>query len=229
MVIKYLLVAGVSAGVGYYVGQSRLRNYYIRETTRKTDDARYFYKDKYEKAMDAFKDYSGTVPEPSSAEDKPVEVDDSENTEEENISAVRKHLLRKTPQQSLPTNYNAISTPSKIAETPPEPEDDEVDSQISLITQQSFIGNEFDYKQFSFTYFAGDGILANESDEPVTNAAREVSIGKEALYLLQGGPKAMGGDSIYVRNHAGKWEFDITYSAGEYTKEVVPIETDNTG
>jgi hypothetical protein len=122
-------------------------------------------------------------------------------------------------------NYNRISTPEK-ADIPEQTRteasvDDEMAVEIETISQQAFIDNEFGYKQFSFTYFAGDDVLANEEDEPVTGPARDASVGSEIIKKLKVGREAMGGESVvYVRNRTGNWEFEITRSDGEYSKEV---------
>jgi hypothetical protein len=123
-------------------------------------------------------------------------------------------------------NYNRISTPEK-ADIPEQSRTEETSSseedavEIEEITRAAFVADEFSYKQFSFTYYAGDDVLANEEDEPVTGAAREVSIGAEALRKLKVGREAMGGEGeIYVRNRTGGWEFAIVRSDGKFSEEV---------
>lgn len=124
-------------------------------------------------------------------------------------------------------NYNRISTPEKTdipEQTRTEAtavEGDEMPVEIEVISQQAFIDNEFGFRQFSFTYFAGDDVLANEEDEPVIGPARDASVGAKIIEKLKVGREAMGGESVvYVRNRTGNWEFEITRSDGEYSKEV---------
>lgn len=125
-------------------------------------------------------------------------------------------------------NYNRFSTPEKpveevVAESPEpvKPEQSDDDMKVDVITKKAFIDNQFGYEQFSFTYFAGDDVLANEEDEKVTGKARYSGIGLETLDKLKAGPTAMDGeDVIYVRNHSGKWEFEVTRSEGKYSDEV---------
>lgn len=120
-------------------------------------------------------------------------------------------------------NYNRISTPSKVEEpkAPAAAEPDEPETDVDFITKEAFFAGEFGYEQFSFTYFAGDDVLANEEDTPVTGEARAAGIGTETLRKLKVGQKAMDGeDVIYVRNHTGKWEFEVIRSDGRYLDEV---------
>ena len=123
-------------------------------------------------------------------------------------------------------NYNRISTPEK-ADIPEQTRtedpagDDEMEIEIEFITRKSFVADEFGFKQFSFTYYAGDDVLANEDDEPVTGPARVASVGAEALRKLKEGREAMGGENeIYVRNRTGNWEFAIVRSDGKFSEEV---------
>lgn len=134
-------------------------------------------------------------------------------------------LVKDAPKAPA-VNYNHISTPPKASEEvktesekAAEMEPEGVD--VEFINKHAFIDNQFGYKQFSFTYFAGDDVLANEEDEPVTGAAREGSVGKEALRKLKIGREAMDGENtVYVRNRTGHWEFEVTRSGGKFSDEV---------
>lgn len=124
-------------------------------------------------------------------------------------------------------NYNRISTPEKPAEeakaesTAPATPEQSDEMQVDRITKKAFIENQFGYEQFSFTYFGGDDVLANEEDEKVTGKARYLGIGLEALDTLKAGLPAMEGEPvIYVRNHTERCEFEVTRSEGKYSDEV---------
>jgi hypothetical protein len=121
-------------------------------------------------------------------------------------------------------NYNRISTPSKTEEvkTAEEPKAEEAKDEVQVddITKQAFIDNEFGYEQQSLTYFAGDDVLTNEEDEPITGS-RDILLGAVNAKKIKVGLQAMGGkDTIYVRNHTAKWEFEVTRSEGNFSDEV---------
>jgi hypothetical protein len=143
-------------------------------------------------------------------------------------------LVEKAAAKPPTVNYNRISTPPKAEEaTAPEPTEFEVSEammnhhdtsessiRVDVITQKAFIDNEFGYEQQSLTYFAGDDILTNEEDEPI-EGSRSVLLGAENVRKILVGREAMDGlDTMYVRNHTGKWEFEVTRSEGKYSDEV---------
>lgn len=156
--------------------------------------------------------------------DKKAHEAEKEEAPEPPRTSVREQLIQRAETPKV--NYNRISTPEKVEEKTEavkaaEAAEDEADVRVESITKQAFIEDQFGYKQFSFTYFAGDDMLANEEDEPVTGAARVASLGSDALEKLKVGRQAMGGENtIYVRNHTGHWEFEVTRSDGKMSDEV---------
>jgi hypothetical protein len=130
-----------------------------------------------------------------------------------------KKLIPQTPTDP-PVNYNRISTPAKTEKTD-EPKTTESESengtQVELVAQKSFIDDEFGYKQYTFVYYEGDDVLSNEKEDPVEGEARR-GVGEEALRKLKEG----GSDSIYVRNHDGKWDFEIVRDSRKFSDVVGP-------
>lgn len=126
---------------------------------------------------------------------------------------VPKPLIREPKKPQV--NYNKISTPEKVEES--ENQTDDPPPRIRIITKDDFVENESGFKQISFTYYAGDDVLANESDEIVDGEARTLSLGVAALKKL----KAGGIDALYVQNLTGGWEFDIAWVSGNYSDEIL--------
>lgn len=119
-------------------------------------------------------------------------------------------------------NYNKVSAPK----APPKPEVVEAEpTGPYIITAKDFIESGTGFKQRSVTYYAGDDILAGETDHVVDKTIRMYTLGKAVLQKLKDG---LGGvDTIYVRSPDAGYEFEITRSTGKYSEEVGPI--DNTG
>lgn len=284
-VIKYVLCTAAGVAIGYYVAQGRLERDFRERSDREIDEARDFYRRKYEKraaeegepeeltqaaidAAEALREYKGISVGPSvlseemtrtvekAVERGELDIEEPADPVMEEYSEADVRIAEKQAEKAKeelsdtgfedplpkvdadvrvrglteavakqPVNYNRISTPPKAEEpkeeTPKAETPDELEVRVDVITQKAFIDNQFGYNQFSFTYFAGDDVLANEEDEPVTGEAREAGVGTETLRKLKVGREAMGGeDVIYVRNHTGKWEFEITRSAGKFSDEV---------
>lgn len=230
-VIKYILAAGAGAGVGYFIAYKKMERTYFELLTKETEEARDFYRKKYEKqsnvasAAEALLTYQG-APLVESPQDQDV-------VPEETVKAVEPEKLRKSSTYGLnktpePVAYHKVSQKKdeEPAQTKTDAEDNgtQKDTGIPLpeiIELKDFVESETGYKQFSITYFAGDDTLASESDTVIDLEARNISVGEEVLSKLKAGPKAMNDqDAIYVRNHTQTVELEIMWREGKYSEEV---------
>jgi hypothetical protein len=130
-------------------------------------------------------------------------------------------LVKKATEPKV--QYHKISKPAKTEEpvAVEVPEVSEPDDNLDVIEKAAFIEDQFGYKQFSLTYFAGDDVLANESDDAVEPDARKDVMNDDILTRLNSGEKV-----IYVRNNERGLEVEITLSTGAHSHEV---NADNTG
>jgi hypothetical protein len=159
-----------------------------------------------EAAVSRAPEFSEEVPSSEAPEEDPGDVLIDEAEHQENMGA----LIDRA--NGGPVDYAKISTPVKTEEIPKQRDD----SEPVEITEQEFIANDNGYPQFSLTYYVGDGVLSNASDEILTDEARLKSLGARILEDLKVG----GLDPIYVRNAVERWEFDIARSPGKYSVEV---------
>jgi hypothetical protein len=151
------------------------------------------------------------------------------------------NAMREEADKAL-TNYRGFSAGPSVQEmeqakteqvdaAPPEAEEEEevvlpVPNQRNpqtLIEKDEFDLNPNEYKQFPMTYFAGDDTLSSQTDKKIEGANRTVSIGVPIDEYLR---ERWGGnpDGIYVRNPQQKIEYEIFWSSGTYTKEVLNEE-----
>lgn len=242
MVVKYVLVAAVSAGVGYFVANYRLERLYFERLQEIEEEAQGFYRSKYKKqaeedgedpeitesavdAAEALKTYQGLTVPPAILTEKvtaSVKRDFESGIEEakSNVAELATALDPVVADGQLPgkTDYNKISAPKSAAGS-----SESVKSKTpapDIISLEEFVNSESGYKQFSITYFAGDDVLAGESDQVIELEARNVDLGDEIVQKLKIGREAMNGlDALYVRNHERQVEFDIARSPGKYSEE----------
>lgn len=90
-------------------------------------------------------------------------------------------------------------------------------TQPYVIHRDEFFGEENDYVQHTYNYYAGDDILADDQDSPVYSYVRVV------------GPLKFGhgsGDQkvFYVRNEKRKQEYEIVLNEGLFSVEVEGLE-----
>lgn len=90
---------------------------------------------------------------------------------------------------------------------------------VQIVDATAFNENGDDYEEFTITYWAGNGALTNERDEPFTDKNKAQILGHEGLALLQAGPEAFGGSELYIRHTELKSVFEIVWNPGAYTSE----------
>ncbi len=116
--------------------------------------------------------------------------------------------------------------------TPPEkPPIEEINSNIfadvkeqrpELITEAEFMENGPEYDQVSYTYYAGDGVLADTADEMVEDI--EPDVGLENLEHF--GEGDWDPNLLYIMNRRIATMFEIALSQGSYAVEVQGLEPD---
>jgi hypothetical protein len=90
-----------------------------------------------------------------------------------------------------------------------------------VITEESYLNEEAGYKQYALTYFAGDNVLAGESDNKIDDDFRRDVLGSAINDILIAGPAAMNGENtVYVRNVPLQREFEIAWRDSKYSFEV---------
>lgn len=90
-----------------------------------------------------------------------------------------------------------------------------------VIHKDEFFEQENDYTQTTLTYYAGDGILADEQDAPVYNWERVIG----ELKFGHGS----GGDPnvFYIRNDKLRGEYEVLRHDGHYAVEVRGMEPED--
>lgn len=77
--------------------------------------------------------------------------------------------------------------------------------------------SEHGFRQFTYTYFDGDDILADEDDKPIYNHHNVV--GDLKFGHGSGDPKV-----VYIRNEKRKEEYEVVKDPGLYSKEILGLE-----
>lgn len=245
--IKYLLCAGAGVGIGYFIAQRRLESLYFDRLQEETEEARTFYKEKYDKklsnarnegAIQAVVDLEGADSEEfTKAAIEATEALQKYQGIEVKPSVLAQELTRtmeKAAEEPEPEHETVVEGSAEDFDTGPlgdkNPEEIEETAEEAtrranlprLITADEYINSETGFQQFSVTYFAGDDVISTEADKKLSDTNRKISFGRDILEMLKAGPEAMGGvDAIYVRSPQIKMEFDVVLSSGKYSVEVL--------
>ena len=86
-----------------------------------------------------------------------------------------------------------------------------------ILHVEEFMQNDGDHNQVELTYYEGDGILADERDEHMTNTEKFIGDGQ----LLKFGYQSEDPNIVYIRNELLEMDFCIKRNTGSYVKEVL--------
>lgn len=227
---KNLMFVAGGVVLGYFLAQVRLEAKFIDKVDYEINEAKKSYQKKYDdlvardaelvtKAAESMTQYAAAKKDVEEVVERPK----PEETRKIQVTGGKKDLVAPTPSK---TNYNHISTPPKVStdseEAEASEEEDEEGIDVEFISKEDFVADQFGYKQFMFTYWVGDDILSNEKDQPLLGAAREGSVGLDALTKLKDGGVDVG--NVYVRNRSGKWEFEIVPVEDKYEESIGPVD-----
>jgi len=89
-----------------------------------------------------------------------------------------------------------------------------------IIEHDEFFENESGYDQTSLAYFSADGVLTDSADEVIRDS--DATVGDDNLTRFGHGSRDE--NIVYVRNDKLETDFEIAYSAGSYTHEVLGLD-----
>lgn len=90
-----------------------------------------------------------------------------------------------------------------------------------ILLKDEFMRNEHDWRQMTLTYFAGDNVLVNESEEPLDDPEKFVGEANYKFGFMSDDPNV-----VYIRNEGMEVEFEVLLSRRKYTEEVLGVTDD---
>lgn len=211
------LVGGLAAGQawGYFMAKKHLREEFDEELKFQLEMAKRQYQKLYKR--DQF-DTPATAVEA-------LNRDGDDSIAEEiarAVNALTHYQGKQDEKQVAPKVADDAKTVVNniFAQGPPPPR--EVDeNEPHLIDIDEFVNNETGYEQYSLTYYMGDGVLADDKDQPIEGDKLDMTVGDNNLAEFQ----KMGeiAHCVYVRNHKLRAEFEISRSEGKYSEEVLGL------
>jgi hypothetical protein len=88
-------------------------------------------------------------------------------------------------------------------------------SEAVVISDEMFIDNDGDYDQYTLNHYRGDNVLTTQNDEIISEDVRRAWFGN-----LVGVASPTDGNSVYIRNHKFRKDFEIVVISEAY-KDVV--------
>lgn len=294
LLIKYLLCVAGGVGLGYYIAHDHLSARHREELEREKENAKEFYRLKYEKklkvdagtnqgaewpsedpefvqaainAAEALEGYLGGPVDPVNLASEVTRVVEENENRDIADEVDTPDIPESLPETEIPVfdgepvglarrfekpvqpavDYAAMAKQYKetvvesfgdtgalkkdVGSSPGELTGMVLEKKLEgahpavEISMDDFVQNKTGYEQYSFTYFAGDDVLANESDERLGKSLRERIVSQAVMQKLKTGPEAMsGGTTLYIQNpefnEGAGVEVEIEWSSGKYSDEV---------
>jgi len=246
-----VVIAVVSFASGLAVGKNRYQKFYADFADSEIADAKKYYENRLGKVADeAVQEYEKWLAEQEEKESKPVTDDDNgrEYTAEEQLAqfvgdpleSARNAAQEAEASQAL-TNYQGFFGPSQTSvqelESLTNPEvqqkvleafDTPPGSSPFVISQEDFMNSPGeaggDYPQETWTYYAGDDVLVDESDQIVDGSDRIYAVGNALQHF---GENASEPHLVYVRSPITGVDYEIARSEGKYSVEVAGLDEES--
>ena len=117
------------------------------------------------------------------------------------------------PSVKLVTTEPEFDWPDELARREARPLDPYV------ITEEEFLQNEPENDQMSVTWYAGDGVLTDDKEQPVPEPAADALVGLENMEKFGYGTHQHS--VVHVRNMRVGTDFEVKYSGMNYAREVL--------
>lgn len=93
-----------------------------------------------------------------------------------------------------------------------------------VLTLDEFNAADLDYEQMQYTYYEGDGILADSGDQVIPDVEQIVGTGN----MLRFGHGSGDPNVVYIRNNRLETDVEVVRSEGKYSKEVLGFDDELT-
>lgn len=215
--VGYFFVGlGVGVGLGFYFGyrynKEKIKAEAFRESEAELDKMRVYYQQREEgvKIIPAAKPSAEEIVEERGYVTEEPEVEERPLPAPVPVTEPRAVPVR-TEEEEKDKN-DGWSYPAEMAKRSPD--------RPYIIHQDEFAGNETDYTQVTYTYYAQDQILTDEHDDVLNNV--EELVGERNLTKFGHGTDDF--NVLYVRNSKLELEFEICQLNKSYEQEVMGLE-----
>lgn len=252
MTVTAAVSAAAGAVVAYKVSQKRLRSHYEQIAETEIAEARQFFAGNkegvfsdpisardalipksersvvVESASSAVEEYSAGVI-PQSEKDRLLAQESMRTPYHEmykgDISLEEAdEIIENDPNANVQEVTDRIKFPS----TPAEEDNFDYESEVVkrtmetpyVITHDEYYQGERDFEQQSVTWYNGDSVLVDNHDEPIDDVESMVGLANMSRF----GHGSKDENIVYVRNERYDIDFEVAFSGGTYTNEVLGLD-----
>jgi hypothetical protein len=216
--VGYFFVGlGIGLGIGFFYGyrynKEKIRAEAFMESEAELDKMKQYYQQKEEgvKIIPAAKPSAEEI-----VEERGYSVEEEEEVPERPlpppvpVTEPRAHPVRTEEEEK--DKHDGWSYPHELSKRSPD--------HPYIIHQDEFAGNETDYTQVTYTYYAQDEILTDEHDDVLSNV--DELVGERNLTRFGHGSDDF--NVLYVRNSKLELEFEICRVPKSFEQEVMGLE-----
>lgn len=244
---KILIIGGFAlsfiagAASGYFFAAKKLEDQYVEEAKTELIETRKFYQTLYTKqgfetpeeaveqlipqgaveALEALESYQGREPESEDIKEEGERVERAKKNYGQFFQTPQpEDEADNEPEADDEAIHNVFEEARLAAESEWLSEQKVRDPDVPyIISNNVFFAAEKNYEQITFTYYAGDNVLANSRDEIVEDVDDVVGL----VNLQQFGRDSNDPNIVYIRNEKLSLDFEIAKSERAYSKEVLNL------
>jgi len=198
---KNLLFLVVGFGAGYLVAKKTLENRYLDLMNAEVEEAKAFYENAYQNKK---------------PEETPTTNEFAVSPE---VQAAASALTTYQTGGNVRLKPAPFITDEQVSDGKDKMESNKYLEPPYVITRELFFNSDTEYEQYTMTWYAGDGVLVNQSDRVVEEKDVDFTVGRENLNKF--GEQSDDPNVVYIRCEALEMDFEIVKSDGSYSKEVL--------
>lgn len=207
--------AAAGAGVTYFAIKKRLELKFDKELEAGIEEAREFYRrrnkqDEFANPVEALAHYKEEVDKLGYGPQGPSETELASDIPADKV-VVEAPVTIEVKEE----DHNIFLDSKPVTDFTPEERDE---TKPHVIPEEDFLMNDLDYDQNNLVYYLKDGTMADEQDGIIPDDQVSLLIGDDNL--LRFGHGSNDNNTVFVRNHDRKMEFQIIRSTGSYAAEV---------
>lgn len=204
--VSSAISAAAGAAAGYFVAMKRLEELYAEQAGKEITEAKRYYAklnmEKYQSPADAV---AALIPDVKEASDAILAYQGASTTVKESVD----NLVERNVFSDDEGDDVWEDTVASRSEDEP-----------YILAQHEFLTAEAGYEQTTLTFYAGDGVLADERDDPIPNINEVVGDDN----IVRFGYKSNDPRVLYIRNDKLSLEFEINLSDGKFAQEVLGLD-----
>lgn len=217
--------AALGGVAGWLLAEKKLKKQYDARVALEIEEAKEYYKNFY-KTLHKKDDYETpqgaaealVPPSVAAAAEAMVSYQGGAEAAEED-GASEPEVSVEIEAETVNVTQNIFEQQKSHSELSPEEKEARSPQVPYIIDYEEYMSSESDYQQTHLTYYEGDDVLTDDTDEPIPELER--TVGRENLRF---GHASGDVGTVFIRNDRLERDFEVTRSDGSFAHEVLGFQ-----